>query len=156
MVQRLQIVWIYGLKRGKPAKYRELSISCFRQTMVQKNREKEIAGKANEFESPEAEGLFYLQSGVYKTPAGARSYTEELALLGLEPLVISGDVYKVVLGPYADDIEAQIAGETIIFLGDLNTQFSKKNVPFILVPIIFLKRAVRNLNMSHPALRILT
>ena len=29
MIQRLQIVWIYGLKRGKQAKYCELKNYCF-------------------------------------------------------------------------------------------------------------------------------
>ena len=29
MIQRLQIVWIYGLKRAKQAKYCELKIYCF-------------------------------------------------------------------------------------------------------------------------------
>jgi cell division protein FtsN len=74
---------------------------------------KENAGKAREFESPEAEGLFYLQAGVYKTAAGARDYAEELASLGLSPLIIGGDVYRVVLGPYSDDIEAQITEKNI-------------------------------------------
>ena len=30
MIQRLQIVWIYGLKKGKQAKYCELKFSVFR------------------------------------------------------------------------------------------------------------------------------
>jgi tetratricopeptide (TPR) repeat protein len=74
---------------------------------------KENAGNAREFTSPEAEGLFYLQAGVYKTAAGARGYAEALASLELAPLIIGGDVYRVVFGPYMDDIEAQIAEKNI-------------------------------------------
>jgi len=73
----------------------------------------ENAEKTKEYKSPEAEGLFYLQAGVFKTANGARDYAEEIASLGLTPLIIGGDVYKVVLGPYSDDIEAQIAEKNI-------------------------------------------
>ena len=43
MIQTLQIVWIYGLKRGKLAKYCELKIYCFPSFLVQKNLEKNVA-----------------------------------------------------------------------------------------------------------------
>ena len=44
-IQRLQIVWIYGLKRGKQAKYCELEIYLFRPfwfRKIQKNKSLEM------------------------------------------------------------------------------------------------------------------
>ncbi|MBE9536594.1 MAG: tetratricopeptide repeat protein [Proteobacteria bacterium] len=91
----------------------EKIVSSYPGSLAAQSAASENAGKTREFKSPEPEGLFYLQTGVYKTSAGARDYAAGLASMGLAPLVIGGDVYKVVLGPYGDDIEAQIAGETI-------------------------------------------
>ena len=40
MVQRLQIVWVYGLNRSKQAKCCELEKSCFPQSLVEKKMRK--------------------------------------------------------------------------------------------------------------------
>ena len=42
MIQRLQIVWIYGLKRGKLAKYCELKIDSFPSFLVQKKKKNKL------------------------------------------------------------------------------------------------------------------
>ena len=63
----------------------------------------------------------HFDAGVYKTDAGARDYARELTSQGLDVLVIEGDVYRVVLGPYYDDIEAQISRKNIMEEHQLET-----------------------------------
>ena len=58
------------------------------------------------------EGCF-LQVGVYSSLEAAEIYKEKLKNLGLEAIILPGDVYKVVIGPFSDDIEAQIYSENL-------------------------------------------
>lgn len=99
----------------------EKIISLYPGSLAARSAASENIEKIKEFKSPEAEGLFYLQAGVYKTDAGARDYARELASQGLDVLVIEGDVYRVVVGPYYDDIEAQIALKNIMEEHQLET-----------------------------------
>jgi tetratricopeptide (TPR) repeat protein len=62
---------------------------------------------------PEQRGRSYLQVGVYSEIDGASEYKESMESLGLDAMIIPGDVYKVVLGPFGDDVEAQIYGENL-------------------------------------------
>lgn len=56
---------------------------------------------------------YYLQVGVYSARNGAETYKKELNNAGLAAGIIAGEVYKVVLGPFGDDIEAQIYSENL-------------------------------------------
>lgn len=61
----------------------------------------------------EEEGDTYLQVGVYSTLKGAAKYKSKLSDMGLEPTILEGEVYKVLLGPFGDAIEAQIYSESL-------------------------------------------
>jgi outer membrane protein assembly factor BamD (BamD/ComL family) len=61
----------------------------------------------------EAEMKYYLQVGVYSTPGGAEAFKGKLLAMDLDASILPGDVYKVVLGPFDDDIEAKIFGENL-------------------------------------------
>ncbi len=62
---------------------------------------------------PPKGGSFYLQLGAYATLEGAEVYKRDLRAAGLDARIVPGEVYRVVLGPFEDDIEAKILSESL-------------------------------------------
>lgn len=59
-------------------------------------------------EDENVSGGTYLQVAVYSTLASATLYESGLKNMGFKTYILEGEVYKVLLGPFSDDIEAQI------------------------------------------------
>ena len=99
------------------------AISLFQNIMEQYPASLEVLGaseqllslKGSEEEEIENEGT-YLQVGVYSTLASATAYEDGLKNMGLKSCILEGEVFKVLLGPFSDDIEAQI------YAGKLKTE----------------------------------
>ncbi len=74
---------------------------------------KQLSDFENNKRGNEDERGSYLQVGVYSTLKGAANYKSKLSDMGLDPSILEGEVYKVLLGPYGDAIEAQIVSESL-------------------------------------------